>query len=73
MIKNRCLTISMIKSKKVGFTYISIKGRMPDILNMLVVNTCLIQFAPVQDCLPGTYVLNKNQVIKFCEENSKSF
>ena len=46
---------------------------MPDILNTLVVNTCLIQFVPVQDCLPGTYVLNKNQVSKFCEENSKSF
>ena len=46
---------------------------MPDILNIMVVNICLIQFVPVQDFLLGTYVINKSQVSKSCEENSKSF
>ena len=56
----------MIKSKNEGFTYLNQRRNA-----IMVVNICLIQ--SVKDLLPGTYVLNKNQVSKSCEENSKSF
>ena len=51
-----------VKSKNVGFTY---RNQRRDARHTQ--HTHLIQVAPVQDCLPGTYVLNKNQVNKFCE------
>ena len=39
----------------------------------ILVKTRFRQFFSAQDCVPGTYVWTKNQVSKFCKENSNAF